>query len=142
MAKKITTEISIKAPLEKVWSILTDFDNYPNWNPFIKFVKGTVEKGNQIIIRIEPPKGTGMTFTPTIITKIENKELSWLGKLLFTGLFDGEHKFELIDNGNGTITFIQREQFKGIFVCLFSTEKTKNGFNEMNEKLKELAERK
>ena len=69
--------------------------------------------------------------------------MKWLGHLWFSGLFDGEHKFELIDNGNGTTTFIQSEKFKGILVPLFNKmldKNTVNGFNDMNRKLKVLAE--
>ncbi len=141
MAKEIKTEIVIQATPEKIWKILTDFESYPQWNPFITSITGNVEKGNKIVVSIKPPKGSGMTFKPTILTKTDNKELSWKGKLLFNGLFDGVHKFELIDNGNGTTTFVQSEKFSGIFVWLFNPQKTKNGFNEMNQKLKELAER-
>ena len=66
-----------------------------------------------------------MIFKPIILTRINNKELSWQGKLLFKGLFDGKHKFELIDNGDGTTTFIQSEKFSGIFVWLFNPRNTK-----------------
>ncbi|GHT41346.1 hypothetical protein AGMMS49965_11000 [Bacteroidia bacterium] len=52
----------------------------------------------------------------------------------------GEHCFELIDNGDGTTTFVQSEKFRGVLVWAFGTEKTKNGFEAMNLKLKELAE--
>jgi len=145
MAKEIKTEILINATPEKVWSILTNFDDYPNWNPFIKSIKGNVKVGNKIKARIEPPESKGMTFKPKILTFETNKELSWVGHLLFTRLFDGEHKFELIDNGNGTTKFIQSEKFKGILVPLFKKQldsNTKKGFEEMNKKLKELAEQK
>jgi len=144
MALEIETEITINATPEKVWKILTEFDEYPNWNPFIKSIKGQVEVGKKIIVRIEPPEGKGMTFKPKIISYVENRELSWIGHLLFPGLFDGKHKFELIDNGNGTTTFIQSERFRGILVPFFKKQlnkNTKNGFIEMNKKLKELAER-
>jgi len=140
MAKEIRTEINIRTTPEKIWTILTDFEKYPQWNPFITSIKGQVEQGNKIQVRIEPPNGKGMTFNPTVITKDKNKELRWLGKLLFSGLFDGEHKFELIDNGNGTVTFRQSEKFTGIFVWMFNPEKTRQGFTEMNKKLKELSE--
>ena len=132
MAKEIKTEILINATPEKIWSIFTNFDNYPSWNPFIKSIKGEVKVGNKITARIEPPEASGMTFKPKILTLETNKELSWLGHLLFAGLFDGEHKFELIDNGNGTTTFRQNEKFKGIFVPLFKKmldNNTINGFN-------------
>jgi hypothetical protein len=143
-AKEIKTEILINATPEKVWAILTDFENYPNWNPFIKLIKGEVKIGNKIIVKIEPPEAKGMTFKPKILTFETNKELSWLGHLLFAGLFDGKHKFELIDNGDGT-TFRQSEKFKGVLVPLFKKQldnNTKKGFEEMNRKLKEIAERK
>ncbi len=63
--------------------------------------------------------------------------------LIFPGLFDGEHKFELIDNGDGTTLFRQSEKFGGILVPFFNKMldvNTVNGFNQMNQKLKELAE--
>lgn len=144
MAKEIKTEILIHATTEKVWAILTNFENYPNWNPFIKSIIGDPIVGNQITVRIEPPDAKGMTFKPKVLIYAPNKELKWLGRLLFTGLFDGEHKFELIDNGNGTTTFVQSEKFKGILVPLFKKQldnNTRKGFEEMNKKLKEWAER-
>lgn len=145
MTKEIKTEIVINTAPEKVWNILTDFDKYPTWNPFIKSVTGKVAVENKIAVRIEPPEATGMTFKPKILAFETNKELRWIGHLLFPGLFDGEHKFELIDNKNGTTTFIQSEKFGGILVPLFKKMldvNTTNGFNLMNSKLKELAEQK
>lgn len=140
---EIKTDILINATPSKVWAILTNFDNYPNWNPFIKSITGQVAVGNKITAQIEPPNSSKMTFTPKVLAFETNKEFRWLGHLLFAGLFDGEHKFELIDNQNGTTTFIQTESFKGILVPLFKkmlNTNTTNGFNLMNQKLKELAE--
>ncbi len=143
MGKEIKTEILINASPAKIWAILTNFEAYPNWNPFIKSIKGEAKIGNTIIARLEPPKASGMTFKPTILAFEENKEFRWMGHLFIPGLFDGEHIFELIENGNGTTTFLQREKFNGILVPLFKKmldNNTVNGFNEMNKKLKELAE--
>jgi len=143
MALEIRTEIIIHATPEKIWRILTNFNDYYNWNPFIKSIKGNVAVGEKIIARIEPPEANGMTFKPKIVTFVKNKEFSWLGHLLFPGLFDGMNKFELVDNGDGTTKFIQSEIMKGVLVPFFKTIlniNTKNGFVEMNEKLKELAE--
>lgn len=134
MVKQIKTSIIINASKEKVWEILTDFKSYPEWNSFIKSVSGDVKVGNQIQIKLQ-----GMTFKPTILTFNENTELKWLGHLWFKGLFDGEHSFLLTDNGNGTTSFEQRENFSGILVKLFSKsldKDTKNGFEQMNKELK------
>ncbi|OBX18415.1 hypothetical protein LX77_03909 [Gelidibacter algens] len=139
MAKQIKTSITINASKERVWKILTDFENYPEWNSFIKSVSGDVKVGNQIVIKLQ-----GMTFKPVVLTLNENTELKWLGHLWFKGLFDGEHKFKLIDNGNGTTNFEQSENFSGILVNLFAKsldKDTKNGFEQMNRELKLRAEK-
>ncbi|MEW4923674.1 SRPBCC domain-containing protein [Algibacter sp. 2305UL17-15] len=138
MAKKIKTSITINASKERIWKILTDFENYPEWNSFIKSVSGDVKVGNKIRIKLQ-----GMTFKPVVLTLNENTELKWLGHLWFKGLFDGEHKFKLTDNGNGTTNFEQSENFSGILVKFFSKSlerDTKNGFEQMNKELKLHAE--
>ncbi|MFI5221302.1 MAG: SRPBCC family protein [Bacteroidia bacterium] len=143
MAKELKSEILINASPDKIWKILTDFDKYPEWNPFIKSIKGNAVVGNIIVARMEPPGASGMTFKPKVLVFETNKEFRWIGHLLFPGLFDGEHKFELIDNGNGTTTFIQSEKFNGILIPFFNKMldiNTVNGFHQMNAKLKELAE--
>ncbi len=141
--KELKTEILIYTTPQKVWAILSDFQNYHVWNPFIRSIKGNIAVGSKITARLEPPEANGMTFTPKILVFEKDKELRWIGHLLFPGLFDGEHKFELIDNENGTTTFRQSEKFGGIFVPFFKKLldiNTTNGFNLMNQKLKELAE--
>ncbi len=142
--KKISTSIVIKASPEKVWAVLMDFEKYPTWNPFIKSISGQATVGKQLVARIEPPKASGMTFKPNVVALVVQKEFAWLGHLLFAGLFDGLHRFELIDNKNGTITFVQSEDFSGILVPLFAKmldNQTVNGFNLMNEALKERCEK-
>ena len=144
MVKSIHTKILVNATPEKVWSILTDFKAYPNWNPFITSLEGEVKVGKQIFVKIKPPESKGMLFKPTILAYHRPKELKWIGKLLFKGLFDGEHKFELIDNRDGSTTFKHSEIFKGILVSFFRKlieVHTVQGFEIMNTKLKELAEK-
>ncbi len=79
-----------------------------------------------------------MTFKPLILKYEKNKEFRWIGKLLFKGIFDGEHYFKIVGNSNGTTTFIHGEKFSGLLVSLFSKtlDKTKSGFELMNESLK------
>lgn len=143
MKKELKTEILIKATPEKVWSIFSDFDNYPKWNPFVKSIQGKVLTGNKIKVRLEPPEAHGMTIKPKVLVYKKNRELRWIGHLLIPGLFDGEHRFTIHNNANGTVKFEQCEQFSGILVPLFKKlldKNTKNGFIQMNNKLKELAE--
>lgn len=140
----LTTDIIINSTPEKIWAVLTDFTNYPNWNPFITSLTGNFEVGKKIMVRIEPPEAKVNTFKPTVTAYEPNKKLSWLGVFLMRGIFDGEHKFELTDNGNGTTTLVQSEHFIGILVPLFKkmlNNNTRRGFEAMNKKLKEQVEK-
>lgn len=141
--KEIRTQILIKSSPDKVWAILTDFEKYPNWNPFIVYVAGELREGRKLKIRIHPPDLKPSAFSPKVLIVDRVKRIVWQGRLLLPRVFDGKHMFELIDNGNGTTTFVQREIFRGILVGLFKKKlntNTKKGFEEMNKKLKELAE--
>lgn len=138
MNKEIKTSIMIQAPVSKVWEILTDFEAYPSWNPFIKSLSGEVKAGNKIKVALP-----GMNFRPTVLAFEENKELRWIGNLLFKGIFDGEHRFLLSENPDGSTTFEHAEKFSGILVGPFSKKldrETKPGFESMNESLKMRAE--
>jgi hypothetical protein len=140
--RNLQTEISIDSPSDRVWATLTDFPNYPNWNPFIKKISGKVEVGNNIEVRIEPPNGRGMTFKPKVLVFDEQKEFRWLGRLWIKGLFDGEHYFILEPIDKKTTKFIHGELFSGLVVGMLSItiEKAKDGFYLMNEALKKYCE--
>lgn len=136
--KQISTQIIINGTPEQVWSVLTDYDSYSEWNPFIDYIVGDVKQGNKIKVKLG-----GMKFKPTVLNFIPNSDLKWLGHLGFKGIFDGEHRFELIDNGDGTTTFIQSEKFNGLLVSLFSKKldtETVDSFRLMNEALKKRVE--
>ena len=141
--KKITTEIEINAPVEKVWAVLTDFNNYPKWNPFIISIDGDIKEGKQFKVILQQPDSKPMTFKPRCLKLEKDKEFRWLGHLFIAGLFDGEHIFELQALNDGKTRFIQKENFKGLLVPLLWKQldtKTRAGFELMNEKVKELAE--
>lgn len=139
----LETRIEIAAPVERVWSLLVDFVSYARWNPFIRSIEGTLELGQPLNVFIQPPGSSGMRFRPTVLAVVPNRELRWQGKLLFAGLFDGEHYFRLERTARGVI-FHQGEIFSGILVPLFSRSldgATRQGFVAMNEAIKREAEK-
>lgn len=141
--KELYTEIVIEASKERIWRVLTDFDQYGKWNPFIKSVVGKVAVGQIIQISLTPPDTKPMTFSPKVLTFESGSELRWIGHILIPGVFDGEHSFKLIDLGNGKTKFIQCETFGGILVPFMQAmldNHTKKGFMAMNEALKNLCE--
>ncbi|WP_114751821.1 SRPBCC domain-containing protein [Pleomorphovibrio marinus] len=143
MQKEINTRIHINASPEKVWQVLTDFENQCKWNPFVRSITGDVKKGNTIKVVLGPQGSKPMTFKPTVLAFEQNREFRWLGHLFFSGIFDGEHSYQLLENGDGSTTFIHSEKFKGILVGLMAKKldtEIKAGFEEMNIALKGQAE--
>ncbi len=135
---KINTQIQIDAKPQNIWAILMDFENYPQWNPFIRSVSGQAKKGSILKVDLN-----GMIFHPRVISLEKDKNFKWLGHLWIKGLFDGEHCFELIENQNGSTTLIHSENFKGILVPLLKKKllrETKPGFETMNLSLKNRVE--
>ncbi len=140
--RELHAQIEIDAPPDRVWQVLTDFDAYPEWNPFIRSIEGDAEVGSQLKVRIEPPGARGMTFRPTVRAAEPARELRWLGRLLVPGLVDGEHTLALEPLEGGRTRFDQSERFSGILVGLISKTlaATEQGFTQMNEALKRRAE--
>jgi hypothetical protein len=136
--KQINTEIIINAPANKVWSILTDYEGHSTWNPFIKSISGEKKPGGNLKVTMQPPGGSSMTFKPVILSFDKPKEFRWKGKLLISGLFDGEHYFLIQQEGSDKTRFIQGEYFTGILTGLFGgvLGKTRQGFQLMNTALK------
>lgn len=83
--KQITTAVEINAPPERLWEVLTNFDAFPQWNPFIKSIAGETKVGARLEVRIEPPGGKGMTFRPKVRAVTPARELRWLGRVLIPG---------------------------------------------------------
>jgi len=142
--KELTSEIDIDASPERVWSVLSDFDKFPEWNPFIREISGRTEKGEKLKVTLHPSGGRSIKMSPTILAAEPGKELRWIGHLGIPGLFDGQHIFELKPSEGGKTTFVQRELFGGLllpFLTGMLRNDTARGFGEMNKALKERAEK-
>lgn len=138
-AREIHTEIEINASAHNVWQVLAKFDEYPDWNPFIREVTGELSEGAQLSVSIQPADKDRLTFKPTLIRAAKNHELRWIGRVLVPGIFDGEHYFRIEEISEEKVKLVHGEYFKGFLVpLLWGSIKsgTENGFIAMNEALK------
>ncbi|MDF5727706.1 MAG: SRPBCC domain-containing protein [Rhizonema sp. PD38] len=136
---QLHTDITIHASAEEVWQHLTNFANYPEWNPFILRASGNVNYGSKLNVFIQPPGSKGMTFKPIVIKVEPNEEFRWLGKFLLPKLLDAEHIFQIEQTGPNSVRFFQSELFSGLLVPIFKASlqsNSRDGFNAMNQALK------
>jgi hypothetical protein len=141
--RRIQTEIEINAPAARVWALLTDFSRMPSWNPFIKSISGELRQAARLSVFITPPGKSGMRFKSTVLVVRPERELRWLGHLVISGLFDGEHYFLLEPLAESRTRLTQGENFSGIPVGLLggALAATESGFKAMNAALKQEVER-
>ena len=142
MSSTIERSIEINASPTTVWSVLTDTDAYPDWNPFMTRLAGDFTVGATLEVRVEPPNARPMTFKPTVLAMEPERELRWLGKFILPGLVDGEHTLRIEPLAEGRSRFIQTERFSGLLVRPLRSMlgKTELGFEQMNVALKARAE--
>ena len=143
MKRQIITSIEIDVPPNVIWKIIAEFDQYDRWNPFIPSINGKTILGTKLEVKIQPPGGNAMTFRPIVLVANPERELSWLGRVLFPGIFDGEHRFEIEPLSDQRVRFVHSEKFSGLLVRLFwrsLNARTRQGFEEMNQALKLQAE--
>jgi hypothetical protein len=140
----IATEIEIEAPAARVWTILTDFAAYPAWNPFVRSISGPKEAGATLAVTVQPAGGRAMSLKPRLLVFREPEELRWRGRVLFPGVFDGEHHFRILELEPGRVRFQHGERFTGLLVPLVMRGNmrrgTEAGFLAMNRALKDRAE--
>jgi hypothetical protein len=137
----IRTSIEIDAPAGTVWSVLTDFGAYPEWNPYTR-IEGEAAVGERLRVSPGPEVGRAPTFRPRVLVA-DGRELRWLGHLFTPGLFDGEHSFVIEELDEGRSKFTQSEEFSGLLVrpiMRFVGEDTESNFRGVNEALAARAE--
>lgn len=137
--RKLCTEILIDAPPDAVWRTLTATRAYPDWNPFIVSLRGTLAAGQKLDVTTRPPGGNEMSFTPVVLAVKSGSELAWRGDLFLPGIFTSEHRFRLEPAGEGRTKFLQSEKFTGLLIGPLTNsllDRTALGFAEMNLAIK------
>lgn len=142
MSRTVDTSISIAAPASAVWEILTDFDAYQAWNPFLVSITGRPVVGSRLRISLVGADGRRFTFRPRVLVVDAPRRLEWKGRALVPGVFTGHHRFRLEDEEGGCV-LRQTEVFTGFMVApvwRFTAAETRAGFAAMNEAIRTRAE--
>jgi hypothetical protein len=141
--RSIATSITIAAPADKIWEVLTDTDKWSEWNPFFDSLRGTLAVDEHVVVNV---RHKNMKLKPKILVSNPGQELRWVGKLASDWVFTGEHHFIITDQGDGTCLFDHGERFHGCMVPVMGLlsslfQETEASFNALNRALKERCEK-
>lgn len=108
----IYTDILINAPATKVWKILRDFDNMPNWSSTLKGLTGDISNGGEVVVKFDLGNGQVLDIPRSPLIYEEGVLFGWAGKLRLEGLTDN-HLYKVEAISQNRTRFIQTEEFKG-----------------------------
>lgn len=143
MARTIETTVDIAAPVQQVWSALTDFARIPEWSRFILKIEGEPKPGARLTVQLDDGAGP-MTFRPELIVANDQQELRWLGKVGARAIFAGEHYFQLTALPGGGTRLTHGEIFSGFLTAMLWKKldtRTRQAFQEFNQALRAHTER-
>lgn len=133
--REVCAETEISASQSQAWQVLTAFEDYAQWNPFITQIIGWPSAQSDIGVTIRAPFIKQMQFILRVDSVKPESEMIWLGETLMPKVLDGRHYFRLNKTGEGEIRFSQGEIFSGVllyFVWPVLSVLTRKNFNDMN----------
>jgi hypothetical protein len=135
----IGSTIDIDAPAERVFSVLTNFPEYPVWSRFIASITGDARVGGRLTVTLDDGAGKPVAFKPTVLALAPDRELRWRGVLGASFVFSGEHYFRLSTLDDGKTRLSHGEIFRGLLVPLLRGQlstRTRAAFQAFNEALR------
>lgn len=148
------TDILIHAPIEKVWQVVTDVNNYPEWNPFVV----RAETNGSTVARKTNMKfyivwGNGHTENSNEVVadaKAPHKDAEGVLRAHWSYRFNGWlHYFGLVrairyqwlhETEPGKTVYRTREEFKGLLKNFVPLALVQDGFERQAKALKNFTE--
>jgi uncharacterized protein YndB with AHSA1/START domain len=110
MSKRFAVTRTISAKPDRIWALLTDGPGYPQWNPAVLSIDGTIEAGKSIrLVSVVNPR---RAFTLQVREAEPSRRMVWADGMPL-GLFSGVRTFTLRPQGDGRTEFSMVEEYRG-----------------------------
>ncbi|MGJ8671153.1 MAG: SRPBCC family protein [Oceanococcus sp.] len=139
---EINHEIDINAPASSVWAVITDFDSYSQWNPFVVSAKSNLKAGEPIDMKVKL-LGPVQRQVEIILDVNEGKGFSYCMKPFPLGALSSQRSHRIIDLGDGRSHYSSHFHLQGWMMPLIRglmRPALERGFSGMSVAIKERAE--
>ena len=106
-------EVTVHAPAERVWALLTDAKHFPLWNSTVTRIDGQIREGETLQVLVP---GSDRVFAPRVSGVVPHERMTWIGG--FSPMFKGVRTFELRPRPDGATDFAMAERFTGLMIPL------------------------
>jgi len=118
--REIRTEVTLAAPAERIWALLTDCSLYPQWNPLFQKGTGVLNIRERLELTVHLPGITPFTITPQLLIVEPPEKFGWRHTWASTALLTWDYAIELDPLGPDRLRFVQTSTFKGLAGPLFN----------------------
>jgi hypothetical protein len=137
--------VVVEAPREAIWSLLTDFDRYSEWNPYITRASGTPRVGAELDLHLEPAGEAVEDHTAKVlIVRGPRRKIEWESRLVapVPGVLDHEQIFRVLPTDDpGRWRIVSEARFEGLLAPFADLDGEREGLERMVAALAERARR-
>ncbi|MBV7338151.1 SRPBCC domain-containing protein [Chloroflexi bacterium TSY] len=137
--KECAVAINIHAQLERIWSLLTTAEDFPNWNSTVSSIEGRIALGEKI--KLSVPYAPGRVFNLTVKEFVPNQRMVWSDGMV--PMFKGVRTYRLTPKSDGSTDFSMVEVLRGVMLPMIGGSLPDFGppFEQYATDLKQEAER-
>lgn len=142
--KELRTEITLQAPVERIWEMLADCSLYRHWNPLFSEAKGDLTAGGRLELVVALPEIAPFRVEPELLTVEPQKGFCWRHTLLLGGMMTWKYRVELEVIDAQRVRLVQGSAFGGLLGPLFRLGlggSVRAGMERMNEALRRWGEK-
>lgn len=142
--KEIRTEISLEAPVDRVWELVSDVTLYQHWNPLFRLVSGRMHLDEQLELMVNLPQMDPFTIRPMLLSIVPATKIYWQYIWLNKALLTWDYCTVLEEIDSNQLKYVQKSRFGGLLGPLFSLGMSKSiaeGMENLNKALKRWGEK-
>ena len=136
----VETRCFFDATADRIWRVLTQFDAYRYWNPFIEQVCGPLAQGEVMQLSLKSRWGWHVRLKAVVVGLEPHARIEWMGSKFSPSLLLIEHRLKVVRNAEGAgAEVIHSERVSGLLLPLFRWAIKRDlqaGFANMNASFK------
>lgn len=129
----VHTETIIPAPVDMVWSVLSNIEEIKIWNPVLIPVEGKLQEGQKLKYRMVQPGGKESVAIAKVVKIIPAQLVNQHGGI--PGILTFNHTWSLEQVEAGT-KVIQHEEYRGFGVWFWDYSWVEPAYQKSNEALR------
>jgi hypothetical protein len=113
-ARIMMVSTAVEAPKPEVWAVLTNFDDYDQWNPVITSASGEPVVGAELDLELTLPGHDPEELDAEVLVARGDRKLRWQDRLVVPGVRDLEYEFIIQPVEPGRVVVVQLLRSEGL----------------------------